>query len=409
MADVLMLAHRIPYPPNKGDKIRTYQVLKRLSALYRVHLGTFIDDPEDEQYLPAVQAMCASVHAVRLAPRRAKLASLWGLATGEPLTLRFYRDDGLARWTHELRGRHALTAVVATASSMVPYADQLSGVPLLLDLIDLDSAKWTGYADAHRWPMSWLYRREGRSLLAYERSAVSRARRSYLVTENEVQLFCSLAPEVAGRVEAMGNGVDADFFDPAAGRPSPFAPGEQALVFTGAMDYWPNVDAVQWFSRDVLPVLRTQRPGLRLHVVGRNPTAAVRALAGEAVSVTGTVPDVRPYLQHAAVVVAPLRLARGLQNKVLEAMAMQCAVVAASPCVAAIDAVPGRDLFGADDAAEYVQTIERLLDAPDAAAQVGRAARRCVLEHYSWAARLDLLGRHLAELAPVDDIQKVPA
>ena len=277
------------------------------------------------------------------------------------------------------------------------FADATPELPLLLDLIDLDSAKWSGYAQAHRWPLSWLYRREGRTLLAYERAAVARARHSYLVTDNEVRLFCQVAPEVAGRVESMGNGVDAEYFNPAAGRLSPFRPDERALVFTGAMDYWPNVDAVDWFTRDVLPALRERYPGLRLHVVGRNPTAAVRALACDAVVVTGAVPDVRPYLQHAAVAVAPLRLARGLQNKVLEAMAMTCAVVASKPCVEALDAVEGCDLYAASTAPEYVEAIAQLLDDPAQAAECGRAARQCVLSHYSWRARLELLDRHVAQ------------
>ena len=406
MADLLLLAHRIPYPPNKGDKIRTYQVLKRLAAKHRVHLGTFIDDPEDEQYLPHVQAMCASTHVVRLAPGRAKLASLRGLLTGEPLTLVFYRDAGLSAWVRQLADTQPLRAAVATASSMVQFADATPELPLLLDLIDLDSAKWSGYAQAHRWPLSWLYRREGRTLLAYERAAVARARHSYLVTDNEVRLFRQLAPDVAGRVESMGNGVDAEYFSPLAGRPNPFRPGEQALVFTGAMDYWPNVDAVEWFTRDVLPALRARFPSLRLHVVGRNPTSAVRALAGEAVVVTGAVPDVRPYLQHAAVAVAPLRIARGLQNKVLEAMAMTCAVVASRPCVEAIDAVEGCDLYAAETASEYVESIARLLDAPAQAAQCGRAARNCVLSHYSWGARLELLDRHVAPIVVEAPYQK---
>jgi polysaccharide biosynthesis protein PslH len=208
------------------------------------------------------------------------------------------------------------------------------------------------------------------------------------VTDKEVALFRGLAPEVADRVEVSCNGVDADQFAPAAGRPSPFASDELPVVFTGAMDYWPNVDAVCWFAEAVLPALRQRWPKARFWVVGRAPTPAVKALAGEAVTVTGTVDDVRPYLQHAAVVVAPLRLARGVQNKVLEAMAMARPVVAARTCVEAIDVLPGRDLLDAETPEDYLQQIDALLANPARGQQIGAAARRCVLAHYSWPARL---------------------
>ena len=200
---------------------------------------------------------------------------------------------------------------------------------------------------------------------------------------------------------AVGNGVDAEYFQPDAARPSPFPDGEQALVFTGAMDYWPNVDAVCWFVSEVLPLLHQRWPGLRLHIVGRNPTPAVQALASATVCVTGTVPDVRPFLQHAAVVVAPLRLARGVQNKVLEAMAMARPVVAAATCVEAIEAQPGREILAAGDAAEHAERIAALLTDQPRATAVGQAGRACVLTRYSWPARLAGLDHELARaLAP---------
>jgi sugar transferase (PEP-CTERM/EpsH1 system associated) len=250
--------------------------------------------------------------------------------------------------------------------------------------------------------MSWLYRREGARLLAYERDVVAAARRAFLVTEKEVALFDRLAPESRGRVLASGNGVDAEFFSPDAARPSPFAADELPLVFTGAMDYWPNVDAVCWFAAEVLPALRKRWPTLRLHVVGRSPTPEVLALAGPGVHVTGTVADVRPYLQHAAAVVAPLRLARGVQNKVLEAMAMARPVVAAAHCVDAIDAVPDTDLLAATEPADYLRQIDRLLTDRTCAAAVGHAGRACVLARYSWTARLGGIDTELARaLHPV--------
>ena len=403
MANILYLVHRMPYPPDKGDKVRSHHLLQHLAARHRVFVGSFIDDAADEPHVPALRALCADLHLARLQPRRARIASLAGLLAGRALTLDYYRNAGLRRWVQQTLQRQRIDAVVVFSSSMLQYADPAllapGKVPLLVDLVDVDSAKWSAYADQHAWPLSWLYRREGRQLLAYERAGVQRATHSLLSTQKEVDLFLQMAPECSGRIEAMGNGVDAAHFAPRADRASPFAAAEAPLVFTGAMDYWPNVDAVSWFAADVLPRLRQQHPKLRLHIVGRSPTPAVRALASAdaGVVVTGTVPDVRPYLQHAAVVVAPLRLARGIQNKVLEAMAMGRPVVAAADCVAATVALPGRDILAAGDAHGHASAIAQLLADPPRAQAIGDAGRACVLRHYTWDAHMAVIDRHLQQ------------
>jgi polysaccharide biosynthesis protein PslH len=397
MANLLYLVHRLPYPPNKGDKVRSYHLLKHLAARHRVFLGTFVDDPDDEAFVDTVLALCADLHVARLRPTPARIASLAGLLTGEALTLRYYRNAALQRWVTQTAATERLDAVVVFSSSMAPYAEGL-GLPTLVDFVDVDSAKWTQYAANHRWPLSWLYRREGDKLLAYERGLAKRSARSFFVTEKEADLFRRLAPECAPWVEAMSNGVDAEYFAPAASRASPFKAGELPVVFTGAMDYWPNIDAVTWFALDMLPQLRLRWPALRFHIVGRSPTDAVRALAGDAVSVSGTVPDVRPYLQHAAVVVAPLRLARGIQNKILEAMAMGRPVVAAQECAEAISAYTGREMMAAADAGSFVHAVDALLAEPQRAAALGAAGRHRVLLDYSWDAHLSSLDRHLAAL-----------
>jgi polysaccharide biosynthesis protein PslH len=396
MANLLYLVHRMPYPPNKGDKVRSYHLLRHLMAGHRVFVGTFIDDPADEAHIDTLRSLCSGLHVARLNPLRARLASLLGLLSGQPLTLHYYRHRGLQRWVTQTLQREAIDAVVVFSSSMAQYAEVSSERPVLVDFVDVDSAKWTAYASQHRWPMSWLYRREGARLLAYERSVATQSQRGFFSTDKETELFLQLAPECAGRVEAMGNGVDAQYFSPQADRPSPFAAGELALVFTGAMDYWPNVDAVTWFAREVMPLLLRQRPQLRFHIVGRAPTAAVRALASEHVLVTGTVPDVRPYLQHAAVVVAPLRLARGIQNKILEAMAMGRPVVAAATCVAALEAQADTEILAASDPADYARAIEALLAEPAQADAMGQAGRQRVLKSYTWAAHMSAFDRHLA-------------
>lgn len=393
--NVLYLVHRMPYPPNKGDKVRSYHLLRHLAARHRVWLGSFVDDPDDEAHAGTLRQWCVDLHLARLHPRSARLHSLPALLGDEPLTLRYYRDAGLADWVRRTAAQQRLDAVVVFSSSMVQYADLVSDVPVLVDFVDVDSAKWTQYADHHRWPMSWVYRREGERLLAYERAVAARVAHSFFATEQEAELFRQLAPECAARVAGIRNGVDADHFAPDEALPSPFEAGSVPIVFTGAMDYWPNVDAVTWFARDVLPRLAQDRPELRFFVVGRNPTPAVQALAGARVFVTGTVPDVRPYLQHAAAVVAPLRLARGIQNKVLEAMAMARPVVASAACAAPIEPVEGHDLLTADDAEGFAAQVRSVLGDPSRAEFIGRAARQRVLRDFSWDAQWTALDRRL--------------
>ncbi|MDD2882814.1 MAG: TIGR03087 family PEP-CTERM/XrtA system glycosyltransferase [Rhodoferax sp.] len=403
MGNLLYLVHRLPYPPNKGDKVRSYHLLKHLTQSHRVFLGTFVDDPADEVYVDTVRAICPDLHVARLNPRMAKLRSLSSLLTGQALSERYYQDAALQDWVNATLANEKIDAVVIFSSVMaqyVPLRSTASEPPMLVDFVDVDSAKWTQYASQHRWPMSWLYRREGARLLAYERAVAAKAQRSFFVTENETALFAKLAPECTSQVETICNGVDADFFSPDPERPSPFlAPDSHSdhipLVFTGAMDYWPNIDAVTWFVSDILPQLRKTWPQLCFYIVGRSPPPAVLDLAGTAVVVTGTVPDVRPYLQHAALVVAPLRVARGIQNKILEAMAMARPVVAATSCVEAIDARSGEELLAAADVSDFVREINALLKDPARAAAVGQAGRHRVVASYSWVAHLGRIDRYL--------------
>ncbi len=405
MGKLLYLVHRLPYPPNKGDKVRSYHLLKHLTQRHRVFLGTFIDDPADEVHLDTVRGLCPDVHVARIQPRSAKLRSLAGLLTGQSLSQHYYQNAGLQTWVQRTLAEHDIDAVVIFSSVMAQYLETQPSPKMLVDFVDVDSAKWTQYAPDHRWPLSWLYQREGARLLAYERRVAQRAQRSFFVTDNEAALFRGLAPESAHSVDAISNGVDADFFAPDPSMPSPFEaragqPQPMALVFTGAMDYWPNIDAVTWFMADMLPALRQQWPQLCFYIVGRSPTPAVLALAGPGVVVTGTVPDVRPYLQHAAVVVAPLRVARGIQNKILEAMAMARPVVAAQSCTQAISAKPETELLAATSADDFIAQVNTLLRAPERSARVGAAGRQRVLSDYSWSAHLSRIDPHLAPNPP---------
>jgi sugar transferase (PEP-CTERM/EpsH1 system associated) len=249
--------------------------------------------------------------------------------------------------------------------------------------------------------MNLVYRYEAKQLLRYERQVARDYDASLFVSAPEAELFRTLAPESSPKIGHFSNGVDTDYFSPEQQHPSPYAPGERALVFTGAMDYWPNIDAVKWFASEVFPLIRERTGGemsdARFYIVGSRPAPAVQALAQQpGIVVTGTVPDVRPYIAHAAVAVAPLRIARGVQNKVLEAMAMATPVVVSPQALEGIDAVPGSELVLADAPGAFADACAALLEGQaDASAAIGRAARAKVQRQYSWSSNLACIGESL--------------
>lgn len=394
MQDLLLLIHRIPYPPNKGDKIRSYHLLKHLARDYRVHLATFVDDPDDWQHVPKVEAMCASSHFAALNPLLARVRSLGALVKNRSLSLDYYQDAGMQSWVDQTVAAHGIRRVLVFSSAMAQYADRVREARRVIDFCDVDSDKWRQYADKKSWPMSWLYRHEARQLLRYERQVASQYDASLFVSAPEAELFRQLAPESVARIGHFSNGVDTDYFSPEHAFDNPYAPGERALVFTGAMDYWPNVDAVQWFCDAVFPALHERDPALRFYIVGARPSPEVQALAQRpGVSVTGTVPDVRPYIRFAEVSVAPLRIARGIQNKVLEAMAMATPTVVSPQALEGIDAVPGAELAVAGDAPAWIETLRPLLARRHH--EMGRAARARVEHHYSWPSNLACIEERL--------------
>ncbi|RJG07048.1 TIGR03087 family PEP-CTERM/XrtA system glycosyltransferase [Noviherbaspirillum cavernae] len=393
MEHLLFLVHRIPYPPNKGDKIRSWHLLRHLAQRYRVHLGTFIDDPADRQYIDTVRQCCGQTHFAELNPRIARVRSLGALAANRPLTLDYYRDAGLRDWVGRLMKEEPVAKILVFSSAMAQYATEFPQARRIIDFVDIDSDKWRQYADSKLWPMSWLYRREGRQLLRYERQVASAFDASLFVSPAEAALFRKLAPESASKTGFFNNGVDTEYFSPERAYANPYAADEAAIVFTGAMDYWPNVDAVQWFAREAMPAILANDSRAVFYIVGTRPSAQVRALAAlPGVRVTGAVPDVRPYLAHARVAVAPLRIARGIQNKVLEAMAMAKQVVVSPQALEGIDAQSGRDLVQADNAQQFAAAVSAALARPDNV--MGGVARNKVESEYSWGsslARVDAL------------------
>ena len=384
---VLLLCHRIPYPPDKGDKIRSYRWLTGLAERYRVFLGAFVDDPDDWAHAEHVRGLCADLCLLPLIPRLAKLRSLPALLSGDPLTVPYYRDRRMSAWVERTLVRSDVTHVVVFSSAMAQYAAGAAadGKRRIIDFVDVDADKWRQYAARTRPPLAWLYARESRRLIAHDAAVSSEFDAGVFVSAAEAELFRRLSG-THGALCAVPNGVDAAF-SPDPGRERPFPAEEQAVVFTGAMDYWANVDAVRWFTGAVWPSVRQRVPNARFYIVGARPAPAVLALRGPGVEVTGRVADVRPYLQHAALVVAPMQIARGIQNKVLEGMAMGRVVLTTSMGSEGLDVAAGRHLLVEDDPDAFAARAVEVLRGEHAG--IGPAARALVQETYTWRSAVE--------------------
>ena len=369
MGDIAFLAHRLPYPPDRGDRIRSWHVLKALAKRAPVHVFALIDDEADRIHVSVVESIAESVTVVRRS--KSKLVAVAeALATGGSASVAAFRDkDLMAAVTARLP---SVDTVYAFSSQMAAYVPEDFTGRFVMDFVDVDSAKFAA--------MGFAGREEAKRLLAWEIATAKCANVSLFVSDAEAALFESATGLPA---HVMGNGIDLDHFAPdavaAIDTPQPL------IVFTGQMDYAPNVDAVTRFARQTLPNIQSAIPDARFAIVGRAPTAAVKALARTSVIVTGEVPDTRPWLAAASVVVAPLRIARGVQNKILEAMAMGRPCVVSANAAQGIDAADGRDFLIADDATDAV--IALLHDGRRATA-IGRAARVRMVASYSWNAQL---------------------
>lgn len=395
----MFLTHRLPYPPNRGDRIRAYHMLEYLSQHCDLYLGSVADEAWSQGDIQALKRICKEVHIERLASPGRWIRAASGFALGKSVTQGAFHSPGLARvvqgWSRE-----SLDAAVYYCTSMWPYSRymQQPATRTIVDLVDVDSQKWTDYAAVAKFPKKWLYRTEATRIARLEQDAFRRSDAVCVVSEDEAKLFADLHPGC--RAEAISNGVDHQYFSPealSADEVSKHRRGSPQLVFVGVLDYLPNVQGLQWFCAEVLPQLRDKYPGLVLDVVGRRPTSEVMALqekgTGGSVRVVGEVPDVRPYVLAADMAIAPLQIARGIQNKVLEALACAKPVIATEQAATGIDCQDG--LLIARSTEDWLSWMGQLSDPVNHASR-SRGAREEILKKYSWSAKLapfaELLG-----------------
>jgi sugar transferase (PEP-CTERM/EpsH1 system associated) len=398
MPPLLFLVHRIPYPPNKGDKIRSFHFLQALAQEYDVFLGCFIDDPEDRVYINDLKKYSQECFAVDLTPKIQKLISLQGLFTGEALSLPYYRNSALQAWVDAKITQHGINRALIFSSPMAQYLEKYAELNIVSDFVDVDSDKWHQYSQSKSWPLSWIYRREANRLLRYEKRITKHSNTTLFVSAAEAALFKTLAPESEHKISYVNNGVDTEKFDPGIDFSSPFSSERQNIVFTGAMDYWANIDAVKFFAEDIFPLVLQQNPEANFYIVGSKPSREVLQLAemNESIVVTGRVEDVRPYIAYADVVIAPLRIARGIQNKVLEAMAMAKPVVATSWAMEGIASTADLRVAIADAPMAFAEQTLAILAQQKILANENRSY---VQKEFSWSENGHKLCRLLAEIA----------
>jgi sugar transferase (PEP-CTERM/EpsH1 system associated) len=410
---ILFICHRIPFPPNKGEKIRSYNIVKHLAQNHDIHLATLIDDPVDFQHIESLSGMVKLIHYDTIRPSWKKALSAFALFINKPISVAYFYSRKLQVEIDSLLLKKKFDVIFCSSSPMAEYlfrskasqpisfpASQLPGLQasrplLIMDLIDVDSLKWKEYADRHTRPMKWVYAQESKNLRRYEKQVADLFDHLLLVSEAEKSLLARYVRN--GNISSMPNGVDYEHFTPSF--QSSIQKKGPAVVFTGVMDYWANIEGVVWFANSVFPRIRAQHPAAEFYIVGNQPAAAVRNLvqAQSGISVTGFVSDVRDYISAADVCVAPLHIARGIQNKVLEAMAMGKAVVCTPQAADGIQAIPGKDIIAAGSAEEFAVEVSRLIEDKRRAESFGASARKCVEAHYLWKKNLELLDSIIME------------
>ncbi|MCS5709133.1 TIGR03087 family PEP-CTERM/XrtA system glycosyltransferase [Candidatus Berkiella cookevillensis] len=394
MKPILLLVHRLPYPPNKGDKIRSYHLLKFLRQHRDVYLGTFIDDPNDWQYVETVKDLCTALFVL---PRRKHYQAIPGFAKSifkdTPLSNDLFYQPKMQKWVDKILSEKQIDDSIVFSSSMGQYIQKHKrNLNILIDFVDVDSLKWEQYSQQHKGIKKWLYKREGKTLSYFERKLAITSDVNIFVSESEANIFKKRSG-LFKNVISIANGVDTEYFNPSIEFKNPYVNKEFKIVFTGMMDYWPNIDAVKWFVTEVIPALQQQSIPFSFYIVGANPSLDLQMLAQiPQIRITGRVEDIRPFLKYADLAVAPLRIARGIQNKVLEALSMNTPIMVSTAALEGIELPQNNLVKIANEKNEWIHQIQTLMN------QSNRPSvnSHVVIEQcYAWNNKLEPLIQYL--------------
>jgi polysaccharide biosynthesis protein PslH len=382
--EVLFLCHRVPFPPNRGDKIRSWHILRHVAQIAPVHVCALWDDERDLAHRARLEDICASVTFERANPSRLA-AMAKAFLNGKPASVMACASAALQSRVDTLLISRPIQTIYAFSGQMAQFVPIDTNARFVMDFVDMDSAKFAAFG-------GFANGQEAKRLLQWEHDVAARADLSLFVSDAEADLFRASSPPADAQVTALENGIDLNVFDQARPATPVPAKGHPLIVFTGQMDYRPNVEAVVQFAAETWPIFRAQFRDACFAIVGRNPTAAIQKINGTSgIIVTGEVTDPRDWLVAADIVVAPLLLARGIQNKVLEAMAMAKPVIASPAAAEGIDVEAGRDLIVADGPAATAASLADLMRDPARANAIGEAARARVEARYGWDAQLSSL------------------
>ena len=378
--NILYLCHRFPFPPKRGGKIRPFNMIRHFTASgHRVTVCSLARSANEAAEGAGIIPYCADFEVAQVSEpmQFARMVAHLPLAT--PSSMGYFHSQRLAQRVRERLAGQQWDLIFVHCSSVAQYVEHVRDVPKILDFGDMDSHKWIEYAHYKPLPLSWGYRFEGAKMMMAEKRLARRFDLCTTTTRAEWQTLEDYATGAA--TDWFPNGVDSEYFCPAD---EPY--DTDTISFVGRMDYYPNQECMSRFCDQVWPLLRACRPNLRLLIVGADPSPAMRQLGDRlGVTVTGSVPDVRPYVRKSAVAVAPLAIARGTQNKILEAMAMGVPVVTSRVAAGGVDAEAGAHILVADSPREQTEAIIKLLDSPAERHRLALAGRQRVLSHHAWA------------------------
>lgn len=388
---ILFLTQRFPFPPDRGDRIRSYHILRHLARSHEVSLATLTDEDIQESHWKEINNLCASVDVGRIHRNQRKILSLFYLPTATPLTLpNYYSRELKAKVDLRLR-KESFDLIFIFCSSMAPYVLAYDRIPKVIDFVDVDSEKWFEYGRSRHFPMNLVYLREGNLLRRYETRVAKSCRHAFVASHREKIAFEQFLKGTP--ITTIPNGV-------CIPENTRILRSGCKITFTGVMDYWPNEDAVCHFVHDIFPIIIRKIPAAEFVIVGQNPTRRVKELSKvRGITVTGWVSDPAKYLEESAVSVAPIRVARGIQNKVLEAMAYGVPVIATAAAADGMQAVKGKDFLLGDSPVEFAEQTILLLGDSKLREKIAKNAIGYLREKHNWELNMKGLENTLVNIS----------